>query len=339
MTRMFSRWPGRRQVLASALVSSVAACLALPLAAVAPAPAQAQDRTTRLVVAFPPGGPVDFVARSLADTLARELGHPVIVENKAGANGAIAAEAVMRAVPDGQTLWLTSVGAVAINPALYDKLAYDPVRDLAPVSLVVRNVEVLVVPPDAPWATGADFVAAARQASAKPLTLASSGIGSVPHLAMELLADATRTRLVHVPYKGAAPAINDVMAGHVNGFFGDIPGLIGHIKGGKLKAVGLAAPRRHPLLPDVKTFAEMGITGVDSDNWYALFTSRAVPAATLDRVNQAVRRTLDNDAVRQRLMASGAEPAPSTPAELAALLKADSAKWAAVVQAKKIRPE
>lgn len=299
----------------------------------------AQERTTRLVVAFPPGGPVDFVARTIADTLAKELGQPVIVENKAGANGAIAAEAVIRAQPDGQTLWLTSVGAVAINPALYEKLAYDPLRDLAPVSVVVRNVEVLVVPPDAPWNTGADFVAAARQATAKPLTLASSGIGSVPHLAMELLADATKTRLVHVPYKGAAPAINDVMAGHVNGFFGDIPGLIGFIKGGKLKPIGIAAPKRHPLLPDVKTFAEMGIAGVDSDNWYALFTGRGVPAATVERLQQAVRRTLETDAVKQRLSASGAEPAPSTAAELAALLKADGAKWAGVVQAKKIRAE
>lgn len=299
----------------------------------------AQERTTRLLVAFPPGGPVDFVARTIADTLAKELGQAVIVENKAGANGAIAADTVMRAPPDGQTLWLTSVGAVAINPALYEKLAYDPVRDLAPVSLVVRNVEVLVVPPDAPWSTGADFVAAARQATTAPLTLASSGIGSVPHLAMELLADATKTRLVHVPYKGAAPAINDVMAGHVNGFFGDIPGLIGFIKGGKLKPIGIAAPRRHPLLPEVKTFSEMGIAGVDSDNWYALFTSKAVPAATVERLNQAVRRTLETDAVKQRLMASGAEPAPSTQAELAALLKADGAKWAGVVQAKKIRPE
>jgi tripartite-type tricarboxylate transporter receptor subunit TctC len=216
--------------------------------------------------------------------------------------------------PDGQTLWLTSVGAVAINPSLYEKLAYDPQHDLAPVSLVVRNVEVLVVPPDAPWASGAEFIAAARQATAKPLTLASSGIGSVPHLAMELLADATRTRLVHVAYKGAAPAINDVMTGHVNGFFGDIPGLIGFIKGGKLKPIGIAAPRRHPLLPEVKTFAEMGVAGVDSDNWHAIFTGRAVPAATLERVNQALRRALENDAVKQRLMASGAEPAPSSPA-------------------------
>ena len=299
----------------------------------------AQTKVTRVIVAFPPGGPVDFVARTLAEQLGKELGHQVIVESKAGANGAIAAEFVSRAAPDGNTLWLTSVGAVAINPALYDKLAYDPQRDLTPVSLVVNNVEVLVVGANAPYNTGAEFVAAARQQKAAPLTMASSGTGSVPHLAMELLNDAAKINLLHVPYKGAAPAITDVIAGHVNGFFGDIPGLIGHIKGGKLKPIGIAASRRHPLLPDVKTFAEMGVPGVDSDNWYAPFASKGTPAAEIDRVNQAVRRTLGSEAVKSKLLASGAEPAPSTAAELSTLLKNDSAKWARVVKAKNIKPD
>ena len=298
----------------------------------------AQDKVTRIVVAFPPGGPVDFVARTLGEQLGKELGQQVIIENKAGANGAIAAEYVSRSAPDAHTLWLTSVGAVAINPSLYEKLPYDPVRDLTPVTLVVRNVEVLVVNPSAPYNTGAEFVAAAK-ASQQPLTLASSGTGSVPHLAMELLADASKTKLLHVPYKGAAPAINDVLAGHVNGFFGDIPGLIGFIKAGKLKPIGLAASKRHPLMPDVKTFAEMGVAGVDSDNWYAMYAAKGTPAADVDRMNQALRRTLDNEAVKSRLMASGAEPAPSTPAELVALQKSDAAKWSAVVVGKKIKPD
>jgi tripartite-type tricarboxylate transporter receptor subunit TctC len=299
----------------------------------------AQDKITRIVVAFPPGGPVDFVARAMADQLGKELGgQQVIIENKAGANGAIAAEYVSRAAPDAHTLWLTSVGAVAINPALYEKLPYDPVRDLTPVSLAVRNVEVLVVPASAPYNTGADFVAAARK-SPQPLSLASSGTGSVPHLAMEQLSDAAKVPLMHVPYKGAAPAINDVMAGHVNGFFGDIPGLIGFIKGGKLKPIGIAAAKRHPLLPDVKTFAEMGIPGVDSDNWYALFAAKGTPPAAVEAMNQALRRTLDNESVKSKLMASGAEPAPSSSADLAKLLAADSAKWSAVVRSKNIKPD
>ncbi len=297
-----------------------------------------QAKVTRIIVAFPPGGPVDFVARTLAEQLGKELGQQVIVENKAGGNGAIAAEFVSRATPDGTTLWLTSVGAVAINPALYDKLAYDPVRDLTPVSLVVNNVEVLVVPANAPYNTGAEMVAAARMPGAK-LTMASSGTGSVPHLAMELLNDAAKINILHVPYKGAAPAITDVIAGHVNGFFGDIPGLIGHIKGGKLKAIGIAAPKRHPLLPEVKTFNEMGVPGVDSDNWNALFAAKGTPAADAERVSQAVRRTLNDAAVKTKLLQSGAEPAPSTSAELAALLKSDSAKWAQVVKSKNVKPD
>jgi tripartite-type tricarboxylate transporter receptor subunit TctC len=302
--------------------------------------AQAQPaKVTRIIVAFPPGGPVDFVARTMGEQLGKELGHQVIVENKAGANGAIAAEYVARSAPDGQTLWLTSVGAVAINPALYDKLSYDPQRDLTPVSVVVNNVEVLVVGANAPYNTGAEFVAASRQNPGKPLSMASSGTGSVPHLAMELLNDAAKINLMHIPYKGAAPAINDVIAGHVHGFFGDIPGLIGHIKGGRLKAIGLAATKRHPLLPEVQTFEEMGVPGVDSDNWYALFAAKGTPAVEVDRVNQAVRRTLGHDAVKSRLQASGAEVAPSTPAALAALLKNDTAKWTRVVKAKNIKPD
>lgn len=314
------------------LLAALAGAIATTQAALAQAP-----KTTRLVVAFPPGGPVDFVARVIGEALGKELGHQVIIENRAGANGAIAADYVSRSTPDAQVLWLSSVGAVAINPALYDKLSYDPARDLTPVSLVVRNVEVLVVAANAPYNTGAEFVAAARRG--KGLTLASSGTGSVPHLAMELLAEASRAPLMHVPYKGAAPAITDVIAGHVNGFFGDIPGLIPFIKAGKLKPIGIAAARRHPLLPDVKTFDEMGIPGVDSDNWYALFTAKGTPAADVDRVNRALRKVLDEEPVKAKLMASGAEPAPSSPAELSALMKSDLAKWTQVIRANKIKPD
>lgn len=309
-----------------------AATLAAPLVS------RAQGGITKLVVAFPPGGPVDFVARTIAEALGKELGQQVIIENRAGANGAIAGEYVARAAPDGTTLWLTSVGAVAINPSLYDKLPYDPERDLVPVSLVVNNVEVLVVPAGAPYNTGAEFVAAARKPGAK-FSFGSSGSGSVPHLALELMNDAAKVNVLHIPYKGAAPAITDVIAGHVDGFFGDIPGLMPHIRSGKVKAIGIAAPQRHPLLPQVKTFEEMGVPGVDSDNWYALFTSKGTPPAVAERVGAAVRKALASEAVKSRLEASGAQPAPSTPAELTALLKRDTAKWGRLVKAKGIKAE
>ena len=300
-------------------------------------PVAGQERVTRLIVAFPAGGPVDLVARIIADTLGRELHERVIVENKPGGNGAVAAQAIAQAPADGSTLWLTSVGAVAINPVLYDKLVYD-VADLAPVSQVVDNAELLVVNPANPARDAAEFVANARRA-AQPVAIASSGVGSIPHLAMEQLADATHVKLLHVPYKGAAPAITDVMGGQVAAFFGDVPGLIGHVRSGKLKAIGIAAPRRHPLLPDVPTLAEQGLPGVDSDNWYALFASARTPPATIDALNQAVRRTLATAEVSDKLVASGAVPAASSPRELGALVRRDTAKWGALIKAKKIAPE
>lgn len=296
----------------------------------------AQTKTTRMVLAFPPGGPTDYVARSISEALAKELGHPVIIENKAGANGIIAAEYVIRAAPDGSVLWFTSVGAVAINPGLYPNLPYDPLKDLTPVSLVAKNDELLVVNPDNLANGPVDFVANAMK---QRTTMASSGVGSVPHLAMELLISATNANLVGVPYKGAAPAISDVMAGHVDGFFGDIPGLINNIRAGKLKPIAMAAEQRHPLLPDVKTFKEVGIEGVDSDNWYAIFTSKDIPPDELARLNKAVRNAIANEAVQKRLLNAGSQPASSSSQELYDLLKKDTAKWARVIKDKNIKPD
>jgi len=303
-----------------------------------PSGALAQGKTTRIVVSFPPGGPVDFVARALAEVLGKELGQAVIVDNKAGANGAIGAGEVARALPDGSTLWLTSVGAAAINPSLYDKLAYDMARDFAPVSLVVNNVELLVVHPADPAKDAAEFVANSKK-NKEPTSMASSGIGSIPHLAIEQLGEASGANLLHVPYKGAAPAITDVMGGQVAGFFGDVPGLIAHVRGGKLRAIGLASASRHPALPNVRTLAEQGIANVDTNNWYALFAPARTPPATVAALNDAVRRALGQPALQAKLLDTGAEPAPSTPAELAALLERDTKKWAKLIRDKKIKAE
>ena len=291
----------------------------------------------KIVIAFPPGGPVDFVARILAEGLGKELGQTVVVDNRPGANGAISAQAVAKSAPDGATLWFTSAGAAVMNPALYDGLTYDMQRDFAPVSVVVNNVEVLVVNPSNPAITMADLVAQSRQKG--PMPIASSGIGSMPHLAMELLADSSGANLLHVPYKGAAPAITDVMGGQVGGFFGDIPGLIGFIRGGKVKPLGIAAPVRHPLLPDVRTLDEQGIRGVESNNWYALFAPARTPPARIAELNAAVRRVLTSDPYRKRLLDSGAEPMPTSPEQLDALVKADTAKWGRIIRDKKIKGE
>lgn len=314
------------------------AALALALAAcIAATSAWGQEKVTRLLIAFPAGGPVDLVGRTIAEQLGKELNQRVIVENKPGGNGAVAAQNLVQSPADGTTLWLTSVGAVAINPVLYDKLAYD-MKDLAPVSLVVDNDELLVVNPSNPANSAAEFVANAKKAT-QPVAIASSGIGSIPHLAMEQLAESTHANLLHVPYKGAAPAITDVMGNQVAAFFGDVPGLLGHVKSGKLKAIGIAAPKRHPLLPDVPTLTEQGLPGVDSNNWYAIFVSAKTPPATVAALNDAIRKTLATPAVSEKLIASGAVPASSSPQELGAMLKRDTEKWGKVIKAKKITPE
>jgi len=315
----------------------ISAWVAALFLAAGPALAQTGN-VVRLVIAFPPGGPVDFVARVLADGLGKELGQTVIVENKPGANGSISAQFVAKSQPDGMTLWFSSVGAAAINPSLYETLPYDMQRDFAPVSGVVDNVEVLVVNQSNPANSTSDLVAASKQKK-DPTPIGSSGIGSVPHLAMELLVDSTKANLLHVPYKGAAPAITGVMGGEVTGFFGDIPGLIGHIKGGRLKPIGIAAPRRHPLLPEVRTLDEQGIRGVESSNWYALFAPVKTPASRIEALNGAVRRALATEQVRSKLTTSGADPAPSSPEELAALVRSDTAKWGKLIRDKKIKDE
>ena len=300
------------------------------------AAAQAQSNVIKMIVAFPPGGPVDSMARSLVEPLGRDLNAQIVIENKPGGNGVIAAEYLAANPADGKTIWFTSAGAVAINPGLYEKLAYNPVKDLAAVSLVANNVEVLVINPASPANNAAEFITLAKKSD---LTMGSSGTGSVPHLALEQLNDSANVKILHVPYKGAAPAITDVMAGHVDGFFGDIPGLIGYIKSGKLKPIGLAADKRNSAIPDVKTFNEMGIKGVDTNNWYAVFVKAGTSKADIDRLSAAIKRVVKQDPLNSKLTQAGSEPVGSTPEELSATLKKDIAKWTQLIKAKKILPE
>jgi tripartite-type tricarboxylate transporter receptor subunit TctC len=298
--------------------------------------AASAEGPVRLIVAFPPGGPVDLVGRVLAEQLTRELHQSVIVENKPGANGNIGAAYVAKGPRDGSVLFLTSVGAVSISPALYQSLPYDPVKDFAPVSRVVNNATVLVVNPANPATDAADFVARSKTAS-QPVAIGSSGVGSIPHLALELFTDASKANLLHVPYKGAAPVINDLLGNQVAGFFGDVPGLIAHIQGGKLKALGVAAPARLAVLPNVKTLAEQGIPGVESNNWYGLLAPAGTPPEIVNKLNAAVRAALANPEANKKLQGFGAEPAPSSPQELADLIASDRKKWTDLIQRKNIK--
>lgn len=300
--------------------------------------AEAQTKVTKLIVAFPPGGPVDIVARLLLEPMSKDLGHSVIVENKPGGNTMIGAEAAARSPADGSVVFFSSIGAVVLNPLLYDKLPYDVARDFAPVTLIVSSPTILVVHPSNPAKDAREFVSAGK-AAAKPVPIASAGSGGTTHLALELFADATGMPTLHVPYKGAAPAITDLINNQVGAFFGDLPGLISHLQGGKLKALAVAAPKGHPLLPDVKTLADQGVGVVECVNWYGAFVPAKTPPETIAALNKAFHAALSNETIKERLISSGADIIPSTPAGLAKAVSDDTAKWGAIIKAKGIKAD
>jgi tripartite-type tricarboxylate transporter receptor subunit TctC len=289
-----------------------------------------------MVIAFPPGGPTDFVGRLVAEKIKDILGQPVVIENKAGANGAIGADSVAKAEPDGHTIFLTTVGAVAITPNMRTDLPYDPVRDFAPVTLVVRNTTILVVKPDMAANSAKDLAALAKEKPAS-IPFASTGVGSMPHLALELYQSAAGVKFVHVPYRGAAPALTDLLGGQVQAFFADAPVLMSQIESGKVKPLGAASGRRNPKLPNVPTLIEQGYADTVADNWYGLLAPAKTSPAVIAKLNAAMVGALNDPAVRDKLVQSGAIPSPSTPAEFGQLLKDEIARWGAVVKAKGIK--
>jgi tripartite-type tricarboxylate transporter receptor subunit TctC len=308
-------------------------------ALLAAAPSAAQDypnHVIKMVIAFPPGGPTDFVGRLLADKLKDLLGQSVIIENKPGAAGAIGAEFVTKSAPDGYTLFLTTSGAVAITPHMQADAHYDPVRDFAPITHVVNVTTTLVVRPELGINSAKELVALAK---AKPATIpfASTGIGSPPHIALELLQSAADVKLVHVPYRGAAPAITDLLGGQVTAMFADAPVLLPHIQAGKLKAIGVAAAARNPLLPDVPTLGEQGYAGAVVDNWYGLLAPAKTPPEIVAKLNQTVRTALADPALRDKLVNLGAVPVGSSPEEFARFLKEEFDRMGKVIREKGIK--
>jgi tripartite-type tricarboxylate transporter receptor subunit TctC len=302
------------------------------------APARAQDfptRTIRIVVAFPPGGPTDLVARVIADKLKTSLGQTVIVENKPGANGAIGAEYVAKGEPDGYLLFMTTTGAVAITPHLA-KPNYDTMRDFAPVTLVVRVSTICVVQADSPLNSAKDLVALAKE---KPgaVPFASTGSGSIPHLALELLQSAANVKFLHVPYRGAAPAINDLLGGQVVALCADTPVLLPQIQGGKLKALAVASPARNPTLPNVPTLVEQGYANTVADNWYGLLAPAKTPPAVVAKIRDATEAALNAPDVRARFAQLGAIPSPMSSAEFGKFLNDELTRWGKVVREKNIK--
>lgn len=312
--------------------------LAAAMLAASPVLAQSNQAPARIVVSFSAGGPVDMVARIVAEQLGKELNRPVIVDNKPGASGFLGAQEVLRSPADGNTIWISSVGTAAINPSLFEKIPYNTQKDFRPVSLIANNVEVFVINANLPARTAAEFVEQSRKERTPP-AIASSGVGGIPHLAMLQLKQSTGVDFLHVPYRGMAQAVTDVVGGQVAGVFADVAAVLPQIEAGRLRAVGIAAAQRHPALPDVPTFEEQGIAAVDSNNWYGLFVPAQTPDAVVADLNAAVRKTMESDAVKERLVRAGTQPTASTEAELKAILDADTAKWGALIKANDIKPE
>jgi tripartite-type tricarboxylate transporter receptor subunit TctC len=317
-----------------------AGIMACALVATGQPQAQAQGyptRTIKMVIAFPPGGPTDFVGRLLADKFKELLGQSVIIENKAGANGAIGADAVAKADPDGYTLFFTTVGAVAITPNLRNDMPYDTMRDFAPVSLVVNNTTVLVASPSLPANSAKDLAAMAK---AKPdaLAFASTGLGSMPHLALELYQSAAGVKFVHVPYRGAAPALTDLLGGQVQIMFDTMPAAIGYVRAGQLRALAVTTAMRSEALPDIPTVGEY-VPGYEASSLYGIAAPNNTPAEIVDKLNREINAALADAAMKTRLADLGGIVIAGSPADFGKLIAVETDKWAKVIRTGNIKPQ
>jgi len=315
--------------------------IAALLAFAAPQFASAQDfpaRPIRIVVAFPPGGPTDFVGRLVADKMTTLFGQRVYIDNKPGANGTLGGGDVAKSDPDGYSLFLTTSGAVTVSPHIMAKMPFDTFRDFAPVALVTKVTEVMVVSPKLGIKTVKELVALAKE---KPGTIpfASTGIGSPPHLAHMLLDAAGGGKFLHVPYRGAAPALTDLLGGQVQVVALDIPVVIAQIQAGNLVPIGVVADKRDAILPDVPTLAEQGYPNTDASNWYALLAPAKTPPAVIAKLNKAVDDALADPQVYEKLVKVGATPVGGTPQSLGTFMKVEYEKWGRVVQENGIKEE
>lgn len=294
-------------------------------------------RPLTLVVPFAPGGSTSVMARIIAETMGELLGQQVIVDNRPGAGGTLAAKAFTRAAPDGYTLLLGYSGTIAIGPSLYPNAGFDPRRDFAPIGLIGSAPAVLVAHPSLGVSSVAELITRARE---KPGTISygSAGVGTVTHIAGELFTSMAGVRITHVPYRGSGPVMNDLIGGHIPMSFTPIPAAHAQVEGGILKALGVTSARRSDLMPDVPTIAEAGLPGYEAVLHYGLLAPRATPHAILEQLNKALRDAIATPAVQKRLAFEGAQPLPSTPDEYAADIAADVTKWTKVLKDAGIKP-
>jgi tripartite-type tricarboxylate transporter receptor subunit TctC len=306
---------------------TLALALALPLHAAAQA---WPSKPVKLVVPYPPGGPTDIVARVVAERLQAQTGQPFVVDNRPGAGGNLGADAVAKAAPDGYTL-LVATTAHAINKSLFKSLNYDVQRDFGPVSLLTQGPLVLVVHPDFPARSVSELIAMAR-AKPKSVSFASSGNGQSTHLAAELFASMAGAPMTHVPYKGSAPALNDLIAGQVPLMFDTMLSAMPHVKGGKLRALAITGEKRSAAAPDLPTIAESGLPGYQAYAWNGLLAPAGTPPAVLARLSEELKTALAQPAVQEKFAAQGFATAWTSPAEAAGFLKAEVEKWGRTVQ-------
>jgi tripartite-type tricarboxylate transporter receptor subunit TctC len=299
-------------------------------------PNQFPNRPIRFVVPFPAGGPSDFISRVLTEKMATLLGGTIVIENRPGAGGMTGIASVARSNPDGYTIAIAPSSQLAMNINLRESMPFHPIKDLALLTQIASVPEILVVNEAVPVKTLADFVALAKAQPGK-IVFASTGVGGMPHLAMELLMLTADIRLVHVPYTGAAPAVNDLLGNRVQTMFADVPILLGHIQGGKLRALAIGSHSRIASLPDLATTAELGMPQVLADNWYGLVAPADTPAPILAKLESAASQALNSPDVRERLAAQGAIAVGNSSAEFQAYVKSEIERWGRVIAATGIK--
>jgi tripartite-type tricarboxylate transporter receptor subunit TctC len=312
------------------IANAVIAGLSLLLSAASAGAEDFPARQIRLIVPFPAGGPNDIIARVIGQRMSEITKQPVLIDNRGGQGGVLGTDALAKSKPDGYTIAISSAGALAISPTM-ETVAYDPLKDLQAITLVAKVPEMLVVANDVPAKNMAELVALAKAKPGK-LNFASSGPGSLPHLAGELLKLTAKIDIVHVPYRGAAPAVNDLLGQQVQMVFLDLPILLPQIKAGGVRAIALGAPVRAPTAMDVPTTTEVGMPDLQAENWYGMVAPAGTPAPIVERLNQIVTEAMRDPAVKEKLAVQGAELIGDSPEHFHAFMESETARWAKVIK-------
>jgi tripartite-type tricarboxylate transporter receptor subunit TctC len=308
--------------------------LAAGALALAPLAAQAQafpSKALTIVVPFSAGGTTDILARVVGQYMAKDLGQPVIIDNRAGAGGNIGAQMVARAAPDGYTLLMGTVGTHAINQSLYKKMPFDPIKDFAPITRVALVPNLLVANPSQPFKTVKELIAYAKANPGK-VSFASSGSGTSIHLSGEMFQQMAGVEMQHIPYKGSAPALTDLLGGQTAIMFDNMPSVISHVRAGKLRPIAVTTPTRSPALPDVPTIAESGVPGYSATSWFGILAPAATPAPVIAKLNASILKALADPEVKKKLAEQGAEPHGEKPEQFAEFIRSETAKWGQTVK-------